>query len=97
MRSPFSLFIKHLKSGAVWYARFYNPTTKEYSVTRSTGVKCSGKNQRKKEALRIAGEMAKDLCFEKSPLFLEYLESFWKINSPCYSFLDRYWNYALLR
>jgi hypothetical protein len=81
MRSPFSLFIKHLKSGAVWYARFYNPSTKEYSITRSTGVKCSGKNGRKKEALRIAGELAKEICFEKSPLYIDYLESFWKENS----------------
>ncbi len=89
MRSPFSLYKKNFKSGPIWYARFLDPATNEYTVSRSTGIKCTGKKGREKEALLIAGEMAKEICFEKiveSPepkpiMLIDYLEAFWKEDS----------------
>lgn len=81
MRSPFSLYEKQLKSGAVWYARFYNSVTQKYSITRSTGVPCTSKKGRKREAFRVASEMVEKICLKKTPFFLDFLKSFWKENS----------------
>ncbi len=82
MRSPFSLYVKKLKSGPFWYARFYNPTTNEYSISRSTGVPCVGQQGNKRRANRVASEMVEELCLEKSPFLIDYLEAFWKEGSP---------------
>jgi hypothetical protein len=80
MRSPFSLYVKQLKTGAVWYARFYNSNTQKYSITRSAGIPCTTKKGRKREAYRVASKMAEKICLEKTPFFLEFLEGFWKKN-----------------
>ena len=61
IRSPFSLYMKKLKSGAIWYARFYNPTTNEYSVSRSTCFPCVGQQGNKCRANRVASEMVEDI------------------------------------
>jgi len=49
-RKPFVLYKKETKSGVVWYARFWDETTRRYAVTRSTGVLVGGKKQRRYEA-----------------------------------------------
>jgi len=81
MRSPFSLYVKKLKSGPVWYARFYDPATDKYSITRSTGIPCTGKKKRKIEAYKVAEKLSETILDDRSPLFLSYLTSFWKENS----------------
>ena len=43
MRSPVSLFIRDLKSGLIWYARFLKPSTFRYEATKSTGIEVKGK------------------------------------------------------
>lgn len=82
MRSPFSLYKKNLKSGIYWYARFFNPKTKTYSITRSTGIPCTGKKGRRIEAYKEAEKIAETIEIDESKLLLPYLESFWKEDSP---------------
>ena len=81
MRSPFSLYTKKLKSGLFWYVRFYDSTTGKYSITRSTGIPCSGKKGRKIEAHKVAEEILIKMQDEQSPYLLLYLEEFWTVNS----------------
>ena len=79
-RVPFSLFTKRLKSGNFWYARYFNPETNTYDITKSTGVKCVGKKGRKIEAY----EWARSHIPSREPesrKFLEYLNSFWADDS----------------
>ena len=81
MLSKFSLYQKTLKTGTFWYARFYNPQTKTYPITRSTGIEVTGKNKRKKQAELKAKEMLEKLDFSKPLYFLDYLSTFWEKDS----------------
>lgn len=82
MRSPFSLYVKKLKTRAVWYARFYNLATQDYSVTRSTGVPCVGEKGNRRRAFSEATRLAHEITLKKSSLLLDYLEGFWSEDSP---------------
>ncbi len=66
MRSPFSLYTKKLKSGLVWYVRFYNPQTGKYSISRSTGIPCNGKRGNQVEAYKVATEIRGEDCSKKA-------------------------------
>jgi integrase len=81
MLSKYSLYKKKLKNGYVWYVKFYNPSTKTYSITRSTGIQCAGKTQKKKQAQIKAQEMLKELDLNKPIYLIDYVQSFWKKNS----------------
>ena len=81
MRSPFSLYVKNLKSGPIWYARFTHENG-DYAGSVSTGIPVTGKKGRKQEAIKIAEELAEKIVAPKTPYFLDYLESFWKHDSP---------------
>lgn len=81
MLSRYSLIKKKLKNGYVWYVRFYNPSTKSYSIKRSTGIPCTGKTQKKKQAQLKAQEMLKELYLNKPISLIDYVQSFWKKNS----------------
>jgi integrase len=81
MRSSVSLFKKHLKTGPVWYARFLNPATQEYEVTRSTGVPVQGKGGRKLEAHLKAQEIAEGITFDTQGFFIPFLLDFWREDS----------------
>lgn len=81
MLSRYSLFKKNLKNGQFWYARFYNEETKSYSLSRSTGIKCTGKNQKKKQAQEKAMEMLEELSLTKDIYLVDYVLSFWNENS----------------
>jgi integrase len=82
MRAPVSLFIRDLKSGQVWYARFLNPATNEYEATRSTGVKVKGNRGGMAEAFQRALLMAEEISFEDYSFLITYLKEFWKEDSP---------------
>ena len=79
-RSPFSLYTKQLKSGKVWYARYFNPETNTYDITKSTGVKCVGKKGRKIEAYEWARSHIPVRELESQKL-IPYLENFWSQDS----------------
>ena len=81
----FTLFRKKTKSGALWYARFWDESSRRYAVTRSTGVYAEGKKQRRYEAEQAAREILPVIRFapaapEKS--FIRYVADFWLPNSP---------------
>jgi integrase len=82
---PFTLFKKETKSGIVWYVRFWDPATKRYAVTRSTGVIVEGKKQRRYEAEQTAREMLIGIQFipvaPEKP-FIQYVADFWLPDSP---------------
>ena len=84
-RKPFTLYKKETKSGAVWYARFWDATVRRYAITRSTGVLAEGKRQRRYEAEQAARSMLPSILFlltapEKS--FIQYVADFWLPDSP---------------
>ena len=84
-RKPFTLYKKETQSGLVWYARFWDETTRRYAVTRSTGVHAEGKRQRRYEAEQAARDMLPGIRFmpkvlEKS--FIQYVADFWLPDSP---------------
>jgi len=81
MRAPVSLFIRDLKVGPVWYARFLNPATNEYEATRSTGVKVKGSKGRMAEAFQKALAMAEEISFEDYSFLIIYLKDFWQEES----------------
>ena len=84
-RKPFTLYKKETKSGAVWYARYWDEATQRYATTRSTGVPAEGKKQRRYEAEQSARDMLSKIRFvptatEKS--FVQYVADFWLPDSP---------------
>jgi len=85
MRCPFSLYKKQTGSGLTWYVRFWNEKAQKYTLTRSTEIIVEGKKERKREAELKAQKILSDIRFEKEAadrLFIEYLEDFWKTDSP---------------
>lgn len=80
-RSPFSLYAKRLKGGAVWYARFLDPGSGQYTITRSTGIPVTGKKGRKLEAHKAAERMLPDIHPGTNPPLVEYLLGFWSPGS----------------
>lgn len=81
--SPFTLYVKQLKNGPVWYARFTNPENKNVYITRSTGIPFAGKKGRKTEAFAAAQAMVDSIPkTDRDPLLLEYLVAFWSEGSP---------------
>jgi integrase len=64
----------------VWYARFNGPYG-NLAATKSTGVPVVGKKGRKQEAYNKANQMLETLQYQNSPVYLTYLESFWKEDS----------------
>ncbi len=81
MRSPFSLYIKKLKTGAFWYARFTHENG-DYAGTLSTGIPCTGKKGRKNEAYEVAKKLSENIVVPDAPYFIDYIEAFWKADSP---------------
>ncbi len=81
MRSSVSLFIRNLESGPVWYARFLNPATNQYEVTKSTGIEARGKKGRQQEAYNVALSMLEDISFVDYSSLITYLKDFWKVDS----------------
>ena len=81
---PFVLYQKETKSGLVWYARYWDETTRRYAVTRSTGVLVGGKKQRRYEAEQAAREMLPRINFTPAAVktFIQYLQDFWAPGSP---------------
>jgi integrase len=73
-----------LKNGVMWHARFWNPATRRYDRSRSTGILVEGKKGRVQEA----HEAALAFLAEINPAaaggrkFLPYLEWFWNADSP---------------
>ena len=85
MRCSFYLFKKKTGIGLVWYARFLNERVQKYTVTRSTGIIVEGKKERRREAELKASEILSEIRFETNAAdrpFIEYLEDFWKPDSP---------------
>ena len=82
-RKPFTLFKKETKSGAVWYARFWDENAKRYAVARSTNVLAEGKKQRRFEAEQVARKILPQIKFTPavSKAFIQYLENFWALDS----------------
>ena len=68
----------------VWYARFWDESSRRYAVTRSTGVLAGGKKQRRYEAEQEARKMLPRIRFkpEAAKTFTQYLEEFWTPDSP---------------
>jgi site-specific recombinase XerC len=85
-RVKFYLYKKLKKSGAVWYARFWNSDTNEYDLTRSTGVEVHGKNDSAGKAYKAAEVMLATVREKPRTkvqrLFLQYVADFWKDDSP---------------
>ncbi len=76
------MYRRHISAGMVLYARFYD-SSGNVLITKSTGIKCVGKKQRKQEAYKKAEKLHTCLLNEKkSPVLIPYLESFWTENSP---------------
>jgi hypothetical protein len=83
-RKPFTLYQKETQTGLVWYARFWDETTRRYAVTRSTSIPVEGKKQRRYEAEQAAREMLPNIQFipvapEKT--FIQYISDFWLTDS----------------
>jgi len=84
-RKPFTLFKKETKTGAVWYARFWDETLRRYAVTRSTGIPVKGKKQRRYEAEQAAKEMLPGIKLksaEPEKSLIQYVADFWLPDSP---------------
>ncbi|MDR1445497.1 MAG: site-specific integrase [Treponema sp.] len=84
-RKPFTLYLKKTQAGLVWYARFWDETSRRYAVARSTGIPAEGKRQRRYEAEQAAREILPRIQFHPSPeekSFIQYLEQFWMPDSP---------------
>jgi len=81
---PFTLYQKETQTGPVWYARFWDETSRRYVVTRSTGVLVEGKKQRRYEAEQAARKMLPQIRFTPATAktFTQYLEEFWTPDSP---------------
>jgi integrase len=81
---PFTLYQKQTKSGPVWYARFWDETSRRYAVTRSTGILVEGKRRRRYEAEQAARAMLPSIRFDHIPDkdFVRYAAGFWTANSP---------------
>jgi integrase len=56
MRCPYTLYQKQIKSGPVWYARFWDGS--RYSASRSLDIPVEGVRRRRKEAEAKAAEIA---------------------------------------
>lgn len=92
-RELFNIYKKKSSDGTppVWYARFWDDTEGRYFATRSTGILAEGKRERRTEAERIAREMAGTIkpkakkSQEPSELLFDYLERFWKEDSPYFT------------
>lgn len=85
--ASFTLYRHPSAGGLVWYARFWNPDTRRYAVTRSTGVLVEGKHERRAEALAAAREMLPGIHFTPDPAdvgFLDYLREFWEPTTGVY-------------
>jgi hypothetical protein len=83
--ASYSLCKKKLKSGGeIWHARFWNPATRRYDRSRSTGVIVEGKKGRRQEADDAARAMLAE--FNPPPpsgkSFLDFLAEFWNANPP---------------
>ena len=85
MRSPYTLFKKKAGNGDIWYARYWNPKVKKYTLARSTGIYAEGKKERKREADLKAQEMLPEIRLDMEAVdrpLIPYLEGFWKPDSP---------------
>jgi len=63
----------------VWYARFWDESSRRYAVTRSTGVHAEGKRQRRYEAEQAARDMLPGIKFMPKALeksFIQYVADF---------------------
>lgn len=83
-RKPFTLYKKETKTGAVWYARFWDETAQRYAVTRSTGVPAEGKKQRRYEAEQAARGMLPMIRFTPPVIktFIQYLKRLLDAGKP---------------
>jgi integrase len=83
-RKPFTLYQKETQAGLVWYARFWDETTRRYAVTRSTGIPVEGKKQRRYETEQAAREMLPHIQFipvAPEKYFIQYVSEFWLTDS----------------
>jgi len=84
-RKPFTLFKKETQAGPVWYARFWDETSRRYAVTRSTGIYAEGKRQHRYEAEQAARDILPVIRFMPSTPdkpFVQYVADFWLPDSP---------------
>jgi hypothetical protein len=75
----FTLYKKETKTGPVWYAKYWNETVGQYTVTRSTGIPAEGKRQRRYEAELIARELLLSIHFapdKTERLLTQYVADF---------------------
>lgn len=83
--SPYNLYKKPCKDGTLmWYARYWDPSLKRYSVTRSTNVLVEGKRERKADADACARAMLPEIKFKVTVgdmIFTDYLFDFWREDS----------------
>jgi hypothetical protein len=93
----FTLYRKETQAGPVWYARFWDETTKYHAATRSTGIPVEGKKQRRYEAEEAARKMLPQIQFAPPPevkTFTQYLEEFWTPDSPYVNVSSIVWKYC---
>jgi integrase len=82
-RARYSLYKKRIGDRDWWYARYWDEHQKRYAAHRATGVEAIGKKGRRAEAEQAALEMFPEICFNSCRVtMLEYLASFWKVDSP---------------
>jgi hypothetical protein len=85
MRSPFTLYKEKTKTGLVWYARFWDETSRKYALSRSLGVPVEGKRERRREAEEAARSMLPGISLiPEAPdmPFAKYVADFWLPDSP---------------
>jgi integrase len=84
-RKPFTLFLKDIQVGPVWYVRFWDESSRKYALTRSTGIPAEGKKLRRYEAEQAAREMLTGIRFTPQvpdQTFTDYVADFWTPDSP---------------
>jgi hypothetical protein len=81
----YNLFNKPCKDGTlIWYARYWDPLSRRYAVTRSTGIVVEGKRGRRAEADGCARKMLGDIKFKVTVgdmVFTDFLLDFWREDS----------------
>jgi hypothetical protein len=78
----FSLYVKSLKSGREWYARYWNQAERRYGKVRATGVKVHGKRGRRDMALKAAWDMCDDIAANGGKqTVLQFFAKIWQEDS----------------
>ena len=75
---------KETQTGLVWYARFWDETSRRYAATRSTCILVEGKKYRRYEAEQAARELLAKIRFTPDKYdvpFTQYVADFWLSNS----------------